>query len=1287
MKRERKLVQLLLIPLALVVLLQGGLPFYVLHMTGTKRMLEESAVNIDSTIVENRKVTLESTMVDQWSAIRKESDYLNTALSQLLAESGVNAEQFPQLPELKEEYVRRVFPELLEVLRRDTTCGLFLVLTNGQGAAQAGDYAGFFLRDSDPTTRVETNSDLLLERGSKELARENGITLDSGWTPRFAFLGAGNRAADDFFYTPYLLANTNRSVDMSLLGCWSMPFVLEDNPLDNHRMIAYSVPLMLDGTVYGVIGTEISVAYINNNFFSVRDLDRNQNAGYAIAVNLGEGNYRCVTGKGLLYDTVTRQGSDFTLEDTQYADLSQVAGQSLGSQPIYAVSAPLTLYSGNVPYESKNWVLCGFVSHDSIFSMGDELYHKILVVTAICALFGLGVMAVAVKHITKPVYRLMDSVRGGLAGLKAFQPSRIREIDELHRVVENLTENEIHTEAQLTEEKERYRVAVKSSKDVFFTYRDAERSMEIVNSAHWDGVWDMEELWAKLFGPCFAPRDQKRISEGLTKGEGTASMEVLYKGADFPEGRWFEIQASAISDAQDGSRRVVGLMRDIHERKLRELEQERRQSLDPVTGLYRLKTGMEILTLRRQHRPEGTLAMLDLNHFQYITQSYGLAFGDVLLSEFSGFLGEIFGKWEQSLLIRCGSDEFLVWLPGASPQDCREELDVLRRRFGSLIRDSALPLNFAAGLASGNPEVRSDALVGRAASAVAQCRRQEAWVLRWEEIPEPPAPEPFGEIISQGYTSQLGLASLAMTIFDRNVSAEAAADLLAKKIQERFGLENLVVTTFREDFLSSSVEYAWKALPEGDQVVHCTDAQFQILDGMLQRSSIVPIRQVLPYVPVLPPDTAGLAIPMEDNGRYSGSIFLVGLPEQTVRKEEDRNLLWELGSILQNRVNQDRHDQSAQAKSEFLARMSHEIRTPMNGIIGMTEIALRPEQSEQTRLECMKKVRSSSNYLLGLLNDILDMSKIESGKMTLNLEPFSLEELIENLHPVLDGKFAEKNQRFLCRVQLTHRDFLGDALRITQVLINLLGNAAKYSPAGTAVTLTVREEGEDRGASRIYFSVRDQGIGISEADHNRIFQSFEQVQSSVSGQQGTGLGLAISNRLVHMMGAAIGLNSELGKGSDFYFTLTLPQTGEVRAHGPQAGPRRDLSGKRVLSAEDNELNREILRFFLEDLGCTVEEAVDGQEALEKFSASPQGYYDIILMDVMMPRLNGLEAAHRIRTLPRADAARIPIVAVSANAFDEDIRRSLASGMTAHLSKPVEPEKLAEVLSQVLEGKG
>lgn len=423
--------------------------------------------------------------------------------------------------------------------------------------------------------------------------------------------------------------------------------------------------------------------------------------------------------------------------------------------------------------------------------------------------------------------------------------------------------------------------------------------------------------------------------------------------------------------------------------------------------------------------------------------------------------------------------------------------------------------------------------------------------------------------------------------------------------------------------------------------------------------------------------------PMSDNGRYSGGLFLIGVDAALLEKKEDANLLWELGTIIQNRINLTHHDQSAQAKSEFLARMSHEIRTPMNGIIGMTEIALKENQTEAARLECLQKVRSSSEYLLGLLNDILDMSKIESGKMSLVEEDFDLPQLLNELHPVLDAKFEEKQQLFRTDIQLNNDWFRSDSLRITQVLINLLGNAIKYSGSGTEILLTVRETVLSGGCSRVYFAVQDHGIGIGEADRQRIFQSFEQLDSSVARRQGTGLGLAISNRLVHMMGSSIHLDSTVGQGSTFSFSLTLKH-GTAQASRPAQQPEGELklNGLRVLVAEDNALNMEILKTFLEDMDCRVDCACNGSEAVEKFRASPEGYYRVVFMDVMMPVMDGLAATHAIRTLPRKDSATVPIVAVSANAFDEDIKRSLASGMNAHLSKPIEVQKLRELLRQL-----
>lgn len=1282
MEHRKSLARLLLIPLLLVVLVQGSLPFYALHTAGIKTSLEKGSIDMDSSIVENRKVTLESTMIDQWSAIRKENDYLNTTLGLTLRQAGKTVQEFLTDANLQEEYLSYIFPELLDSLRRDSSGGTFLILANGSDPGQASDYSGFFLRDSDPTTKTETNSDLQLERGGKGLAREYNISMDSSWAPRFHFLGNGARESDSFFYTPYTLALENPKLDMSLLGYWSLPFILEDQILDNHKMITYSVPLIYEGTVYGIVGAEVSTAYINNNFFSVHDLDANRNAGYAIAVSLGDGRYRFVTGKGALYDVVERDDPVFSLEATNYDKLSKVSGKAVGNQAIYALVSPMSLYSSNIPYESKDWVLCGFVSHDSIFGLGRHLYQTILVVTLICAIVGASIMALAVHHVTLPVYQLMDSIRSGIRGLKAFRPSSILEIDELHQVIQTLTESEMHTEEQLKEEKERYRVAVESSSDIFFTFREKQNSIEIVNSRDLGGLWSWENCWEEVLIPRLSPEDQQKIRRLLSLTSGSQSVEVFYKGGSYPEGCWFQVQAKALEDTPDGSRHVVGLLRNIQEQKMRDLERQRRQNLDPVTGLYRLYSGLDQMELLRRRQSEGILLLLDLNRFQYITQAYGLTFGDIILEDFSEFLQNTFGDAD-TLLIRAGSDEFLVWLPGKTPRDCVAPLAALRRDFGNLIHSGVLPMSFRAAAAEGHSDLPSEVLISRACSALEAVRRQGAEFLCWESLSDPPIGQPFGEVVSQGYTRQLSLPSLALSLFDRSLTLDAAADLLARRLAKAYGLTNLIITSFREDFLSSSIEYSWKPLPGIPEVVHCPGGDPRQLADSLENDLIIPIRQVLPFIPILPQNTHGLVMPIVDNGTYSGSIFLVGLQEDLKDGDPRQGVLWELDSIIQNRMNQDHHDQSAQAKSEFLARMSHEIRTPMNGIIGMTEIALRPDQTEEERLQCLQKVKISSHYLLGLLNDILDMSKIESGKMTLNPAPFRLSALVRDLHPVLDAKFREKEQQFVTDISLQNDFFLGDALRISQVLINLLGNAAKYSQENTTVTLTIQEMPQPDGSSELTFSVRDQGIGISEADFGRIFQSFEQLNNSPVRQQGTGLGLAISNRLVHMMGSSIQLESQVGKGSNFHFTLKLPLAQKAAASQSPALPTRNLHGIRVLFAEDNALNREILRFFLQDLGCISDEAVDGQEAVDLFQRSPIGYYDLILMDVMMPRLNGLEATHKIRTLPRSDAGTVPIVAVSANAFDEDIRRSLESGMNAHLSKPIEPAKLEEILCQVL----
>ncbi len=372
------------------------------------------------------------------------------------------------------------------------------------------------------------------------------------------------------------------------------------------------------------------------------------------------------------------------------------------------------------------------------------------------------------------------------------------------------------------------------------------------------------------------------------------------------------------------------------------------------------------------------------------------------------------------------------------------------------------------------------------------------------------------------------------------------------------------------------------------------------------------------------------------------------------------------------------------AKTAFLSAMSHDIRTPMNAIIGFTELARTHIDAPQQVQDYLGKIDISGRHLLSLINDVLDMSRIESGKITLAQTPVHLPALIEDVHTIVQPTAEAKGLSLIVKTDsLPDTPVTGDPLRLQQIFLNLLGNAVKFTPKGGNIQLSATLTAENRSHITVVFRVRDTGIGMSHDFQQHIFEPFSREESAtVSGIEGTGLGMSITKSLVGLMGGTITVDSTEGVGTEFTVTLRFARSSDFL---PESHAKTiDFSGRHILLVEDNELNQEIAVAILSDHGFTVDTASDGTEAVQKVQDEPAGTYDLVLMDIQMPRMDGYEATRRIRALNDPARAAVPIVAMTANAFEEDRQAALAAGMNDHLAKPVEIDKLNQVLSRILQ---
>ena len=434
---------------------------------------------------------------------------------------------------------------------------------------------------------------------------------------------------------------------------------------------------------------------------------------------------------------------------------------------------------------------------------------------------------------------------------------------------------------------------------------------------------------------------------------------------------------------------------------------------------------------------------------------------------------------------------------------------------------------------------------------------------------------------------------------------------------------------------------------------------------------------------------------------FVGWFLLRQKQQQELQAEKETNLRLEQYNIQLTQVNDELRqaqivaaealqsaERASKAKTDFLSNMSHDIRTPMNAIIGITTLMKNELHQPEKLAEHLGKLESSGQLLLGIINDILDMSRIESGKTTLNVEKMNLPQQISQLDSIIRQQAGQRRQSFTVNTLVQHENVLADPNRLNQVLMNILSNAVKYTPTGGHIRLEVEELPRNEHYARYRFVVQDDGIGMSEEFQKHIFEPFERERTStVSKVQGTGLGMAITKSVVDLMGGSISVESATGKGTRFEVVLEFPIDTEAdHAQQVQALPEETeetspLCGMKFLCAEDNALNAEILQMLLETRGASCTICSNGQKIVDAFASVKPGDYDMILMDVQMPVMDGLEATRRIRNGENPLGRTIPILAMTANAFLEDMQKSREAGMDEHLSKPVDISALEKTVKR------
>ncbi|MCM1380880.1 MAG: ATP-binding protein, partial [Muribaculaceae bacterium] len=888
----------------------------------------------------------------------------------------------------------------------------------------------------------------------------------------------------------------------------------------------------------------------------------------------------------------------------------------------------------------------------------------------------------------------------------------IAEIHELSVTLRELQSKNARYRDELMEERERYLIALGSMNDRIIEYDCASDVFSIhyfINSKDGGSVRLRQfENFKQLVeeGKVCPPDGVSAMMKFISTDAAEKGIEItVFESGGGKKCRWFFAKGKAIYDG--GSLvKVIASSKDITAEKEREQENLEKKRRNSVTGFYNNEYGSILLSrFMVENRDKTTVsAIVGIAGFKDFLQKYGGAFCDAVLEEASAVIRRILPEEYTVFHGRTGGLVVLTDL------DSRGEAKRLFRKLAEGIEgiyggsgEDGIQIECAIGVCfckDGEGVSLLRRSLRTAAAAAVKFRGELGCVVFEDEIPNREDFIRQSDEIADALTvnpesssENENIVSFAFNIFEKTSDFNAALFAFMCRAGRELNLERILIFRTDPEHCSMKIIRQWNS-PEMSpiEVINYTldSEKYQRYIDTLRSSGCIPADKAAFDKDArrdgrrMNGSGAGFVIPMYNNDSIFGCIAYELAAENP--DESTVNCLKELTTIVSAYFSKSGAVRESRAKSEFLSKMSHEIRTPMNAIIGMTDIALSTAEGTPAITNYLEKIDSSSHYLMSLINDILDMSRIENGKMTTEETYIDLEKLVSRIYDMMLVQTDSKGIWLKLDKNIKHPHLLGDPLKLNQILVNLLGNAVKFTSKG-GITLSVKETRcGSEGMANIFFSVKDTGIGISEEEQEKIFNSFEQAnEQTMRKYGGTGLGLAISKSLAALLGGRLEVRSVPGKGSEFYFTLPMKITEPAQEEEITVLNDIDFSAKTILVVEDDDLNREIACTFLADKGLKTETAENGLIAAEMFKSSEVGHYDAVLMDIRMPVMDGIEATRKIRGMNRADALTVPIIAMSANAFDEDIKTSMEAGMNSHLTKPIDIKKVMETLGKLWNG--